>query len=311
MYSAKGSGRSRLCWFDESMERLLQDRNEIEAGIRDGVPRGEFVPYFEKQIDLSTGKITGFEVLARWNHPTRGLIMPDDFITVAEEIGMIGDISMSVTRQALEIARNWDHGITISSNISPYQLRDPWLAQKLVKLLLETGFPASRFEVEITETALFDNLALAQSIIASLKNQGVRIALDDFGTGYSSLAHLRALPFDRLKIDKSFITSIMDNVESAAIVNAITSLGDSLNLSVTAEGIEDPEIAERLRPMGIDKGQGWHFGRPMTSEAANTLMLAEKEEGANQRASRWTKAVAATPIAVEDRASSTKRRSAA
>lgn len=272
MYAAKNAGRARVCWFDDSMERLLQQRNQIETDIRDGLPRCEFVPYFEQQIDLSSGRITGFEVLARWNHPSRGLVMPDEFIGIAEETGLIGDISMQVTRQALEIARDWDNGITISVNISPAQLRDPWLAQKIVKLLLETGFPPARFEIEITETALFDNMALARSIITSLKNQGMRIALDDFGTGYSLLAHLRALPFDRLKIDKSFVTSMVDNNESAAIVNAITGLGENLNLTITAEGIEDAEIAERLRPMGIDKGQGWHFGKPLCPAEAQALM---------------------------------------
>ena len=155
------------------------------------------------------------------------------------------------------------------------QLKDPWLAQKLVKLLTETGFPANRLEVEITETSLFENLALAQSIVGSLKNQGIRLALDDFGTGYSSLAHLRALPFDRIKIDKSFVTSILDNPESAAIVNAITRLGDSLGLPVTAEGIEDAGIEERLRQLGCHKGQGWHYGRPLPIAQVRTL-LAER-----------------------------------
>src|SRR3546814_486094 len=142
----------------------------------------------------------------------------EQFIPIAEETGMIADLSLSVTRQALLAARDWDSSLSLSINISPWQLRDPWLAQKIIKLLTETGYPAARLEVEITESALFDNLALAQSIVGSLKNQGISLALDDFGTGYSSLAHLRALPFDRIKIDRSFVTSINDNAESAAIV---------------------------------------------------------------------------------------------
>jgi EAL domain-containing protein (putative c-di-GMP-specific phosphodiesterase class I) len=149
------------------------------------------------------------------------------------------------------------------------------LAQKIIKTLVETGFPASRLEIEITESALFDNLPLAQSIVGSLKNQGIRLALDDFGTGYSSLAHLRALPFDRIKIDKSFIMSINENSESAAIVNAITRLGDSLNLPITAEGIEDASIEERLRTLGCAKGQGYLYGRPMSISNTRRL-LAEK-----------------------------------
>lgn len=275
MYAAKHQGRNRTAWFDTSMEHALQQRNETEAGMRNGIPRGEFVPYFEQQIDLTTGRLGGFEMLARWDHPTRGIILPDNFISIAEETGMIADLSISVMRQALLEAKEWDPSLLVSVNISPAQLKDPWLAQKIVKLLVETGYPANRLEIEITETSLFENLALAQSIVGSLKNQGIRLALDDFGTGYSSLAHLRALPFDRIKIDKSFVTSILDNAESAAIVNAITRLGDSLGLSVTAEGIEDAAIEERLRQLGCHKGQGWHFGKP-TSIGQTRKLLAER-----------------------------------
>jgi len=275
MYAAKHQGRNRTAWFDASMEQALQQRNDTESGMRNGIPRGEFVPYFEQQIDLTTGRLGGFEMLARWDHPTRGIIMPDNFISIAEETGMIADLSVSVMRQAMLEAKGWDPSLIISVNISPAQLKDPWLAQKIVKLLVETGFPANRLEIEITESSLFENLALAQSIVGSLKNQGIRLALDDFGTGYSSLAHLRALPFDRIKIDKSFVLSIIDNPESAAIVNAITRLGDSLGLSVTAEGIEDAAIEERLRQLGCHKGQGWHFGKPMSIGQTRTL-LAER-----------------------------------
>ncbi|MFC3580605.1 putative bifunctional diguanylate cyclase/phosphodiesterase [Sphingomonas hylomeconis] len=274
MYATKNSGRNRYAWFDRSMERDLQARNELENGMRAAIPRQEIVPYFERQIDLATGHLTGFEVLARWEHPTRGLIAPDKFIHIAEETGMIGDLSLSIMRQAFAAARDWDPALSLSVNISPCQLKDAWLAQKIIKALTETGFPASRLEVEITESALFDNLALAQSIVGSLKNQGIALALDDFGTGYSSLAHLRALPFDRIKIDKSFILSINDNSESAAIVGAIVGLGDSLNLPITAEGIEDAAIEVRLREMGCAKGQGYLYGPPLS--AGNTRrMLAE------------------------------------
>ena len=178
-------------------------------------------------------------------------------------------------RQAFLAARDWDPALSLSVNISPWQLKDAWLAQKIIKVLTETGFPANRLEIEITESSLFANLALAQSIVGSLKNQGIRLALDDFGTGYSSLAHLRALPFDRIKIDKSFIMSINDNPESAAIVNAITRLGDSLNLPITAEGIETAAIEERLRTLGCARGQGYLYGRPINVTNVRCL-LAEK-----------------------------------
>ena len=263
MYAAKKAGRNRFAWFDLSMERELKARNDLETGLRSAIPAEQIVPYFEKQIDLVTGGLRGFEVLARWEHPARGLISPDLFIPIAEESGLIAELSLSVMRQAFIAARDWHPSLTLSINISPWQLRDPWLAQKIIKLIAETGFPASRLEIEVTESALFENLALAQSIVGSLKNQGILLALDDFGTGYSSLAHLRALPFDRIKIDRSFIISINENAESAAIVNAITRLGESLNLPVTAEGIEDAAIEERLRALGCSKGQGWLYGQPL------------------------------------------------
>ena len=275
LHAAKTGGRGRHAWFDNSMERSLKLRGELEAGLRNAIPAQEIVPYFEQQIDLTTGRITGFEVLARWDHPTRGSIAPDIFIPIAEEIGVIGELSLSIMRQAFAAARDWDAGLSLSVNVSPLQLRDAWLAQKIIKTLVETGFPASRLEIEITESALFDNLPLAQSIVGSLKNQGIRLALDDFGTGYSSLAHLRALPFDRIKIDKSFVSSILDNPESMAIVNTIVRLGDSLNLPTTAEGIEDAAIEERLRGMGCAKGQGYLYGRPLGAAQVRRL-LAEK-----------------------------------
>lgn len=276
MYAAKHQGKNRAVWFDGSMERMLEERNRVEQGMRRGIPAGEFAPYYEQQIDLLTGKLHGFEVLARWEHPTRGIIMPEDFIPVAEECGLISELSEHVMRKAFTEARDWDQSLTLSVNISPAQLKDPWLAQKIIKLLTETNFPASRLEIEITETALFDNLGIAQSIISSLKNQGIRIALDDFGTGYSSLAHLRALPFDRIKIDRSFVTSINDDNESAAIVDAITRLGSSLGLPVTAEGIETAQIATSLKDLGSMAGQGWHFGKPMAIGQTRRL-LAEKD----------------------------------
>ncbi|URW76730.1 EAL domain-containing protein [Sphingomonas donggukensis] len=275
MYAAKKSGKNRHAWFDASMERDLQARNELESGLRVAIPRHQIVPYFEQQVELGSGKLTGFEVLARWEHPTRGLISPEAFIPIAEETGMIADLSLSVMHQAFTAARDWDPGLIISINISPWQLRDAWLAQKIIKVLTETGFPARRCEIEITETALFDNLALAQSIVGSLKNQGVRLALDDFGTGYSSLAHLRALPFDRIKIDKSFVTSLIESADSAAIVGAIARLGESLNLPVTAEGVEDAEIEQRLTAIGVSKGQGWYYGKPLSVAGARRL-LAER-----------------------------------
>lgn len=273
LYAAKKNGRNGYSWFENGMEVELRSRNSLEGDIRAAIPNDEFVPFFEQQIDLNTGELVGFEMLARWVSPVRGLISPDDFIPVAEETGMIGDLSMSIVRKAMLEAKHWDPKLSISVNISPVQLKDPWLAQKIVKILVETGFPASRLEVEITESSLFKNLSLAQSIVGSLKNQGIRIALDDFGTGYSSLAHLRALPFDRIKIDRSFVSSMLENAESAAIVNAIAGLGASLQVPITAEGIEDEKIVAKLRNLGCSKGQGWLFGQPLSIDQTRNLLM--------------------------------------
>ncbi|WP_411292029.1 putative bifunctional diguanylate cyclase/phosphodiesterase [Sphingorhabdus sp.] len=298
LYAAKKSGRNRYSWFDNGMEIEIRSRNSLEGDIRTAIANDEFVPFFEQQIDLNTGELVGFEMLARWVSPVRGLISPHDFIPVAEETGMIGDLSMNIVRKALLEAKNWDPKLTMSVNISPVQLKDPWLSQKIVKILVETGFPANRLEVEITESSLFQNLALAQSIVGSLKNQGIRIALDDFGTGYSSLVHLRALPFDRIKIDRTFITSMLDNAESAAIVNAIAGLGLSLQVQVTAEGIENENVIARLRELGCGQGQGWLYGQPLNSDQVRTLLMkkdmlphrrkipAVEREQENQAASR-------------------------
>ena len=209
------SGRvARPVWFDAGMERALIAHGEIEQGIRFGLEHGQFVPYFEPQVDLATGEIVGFEVLARWNHPLSGMIGPDIFIPVAEEIGVIGRLSEQVIGEALREAAGWDPAIKISVNISPSQLADGWLAQRIVRMLTETGFPAERLVVEVTESSLFADIDLARSIVTSLKNQGIRLALDDFGTGFSSLSHLRSLPFDIIKIDRSFVTNIHATRES-------------------------------------------------------------------------------------------------
>jgi diguanylate cyclase (GGDEF)-like protein len=272
MYHSKKNGRNCYSWFESSMHAAIQTQNMLESGMRSGIPAGEFIPYFEQQINLATGKLGGFEVLARWRSSSLGNVMPDVFIPIAEECNMIADLSESIMRQAFLDAKNWDSSLTLSVNISPYQLRDPWLAQKIIKILTETGFPAERLEVEITENALFENIGLAKAIITSLKNQGIKIALDDFGTGYSSLSHLRVLPFDRIKIDQSFISTYAESPDNAAIVDAIIHLSRSLNLPVTAEGAEDEEIIAFLAELGCEKVQGYFYGQPLSIEQTRWML---------------------------------------
>ncbi|MFC4295064.1 putative bifunctional diguanylate cyclase/phosphodiesterase [Novosphingobium tardum] len=266
MYHAKKNGRNRYFWFEATMENELRFRSEIESGIRRGIVLGEFVPYYEQQIDLETGHLVGFEMLARWRSPKLGLVSPEVFIPIAEEIGVIAELSEQLIAQALRDAGEWDPSLTLSVNISPIQLRDPWFAQKILKLLVEANFPPSRLDIEVTESCLHENVGVVRSLITSLKNQGIQISLDDFGTGYSSLAQLRSLPFDRLKIDRSFISTLNSSKESSTIVQAITSLGVGMNMPITAEGIESDEVLEELRRLGKFKGQGYLYGRPETAE---------------------------------------------
>lgn len=275
MYNAKRNGKNDKSWFTEEMEQELRARIDIEAAIRLGIPRGEFVPYFEQQVDIRNGRLTGFEMLARWEAPAHRHVPVETFIDVAQESGLIGDLSISIMEKAFLEAKNWDPSLTLAVNISPVQLLDERLAQRILKLLVETGFPPQRLEVEITEGAIFKNVELAQTIIHSLKNQGIRVAYDDFGTGYSSLTHLRELPFDRIKIDRSFISSVARDKDSADMVRGITSLCRSLGLPITAEGIEDELVQKFMADLGDFTAQGWYYGRPLSIAGARKL-LAEK-----------------------------------
>nr|WP_294847373.1 bifunctional diguanylate cyclase/phosphodiesterase [uncultured Sphingomonas sp.] len=275
---ARSTRAARPVWFDEGMERALVAQGEIEQGIRYGLEHGQFVPYFEPQVDLLTGEIVGFEVLARWEHPLNGTIGPDRFITIAEEHNLIGRLSEQVMLSALTQAAAWDPAIKISVNISPFQLADGWLAQRIVRLLTEARFPADRLVVEITESSLFSDLELARAIVTGLKNQGIRLALDDFGTGFSSLSHLRSLPFDVIKIDRSFIAQLELDRESAAIVRAVTTLAEALGVPVTAEGIENARAHAALAGIGCSIGQGWYFGKPANGDQTAALLRQRRQE---------------------------------
>ncbi len=266
MYNAKKDGKNRYFWFEPSMAEELRFRHEIESGIRRGLQNREFVPYYEQQVDIETGELVGFEMLARWQSPAMGLVSPEIFIPIAEDIGAISELSDQLMEQAFVDARAWNEALTLSINISPIQLRDPWFAQKILKLLTTHNFPPNRLEIEITESCLHDNIGVVRSIITSLRNQGVRVSLDDFGTGYSSLEQLRTLPFDRLKIDRSFVSELRNPNSKSQIVDAIVSLGRGLDLPITAEGIEDEDILKALRKMGKLKGQGYFYGQPETAE---------------------------------------------
>ena len=268
MYHAKKQGRDRHCWYEPSMEEELRVRNDLETGIRRGIPAGEFVPYYEQQVDVESGELVGFEMLARWHSPYLGAVNPDIFIPIAEDIGVISDMSASLLAQAFRDAAEWHPKLTLSVNISPVQLRDPWFAQKLLKQLVESGFPPHRLEIEITESCLHENIGMVRSVVTSLKNQGIKLSLDDFGTGYSSLAQLRQLPFDRLKIDRSFVSELGRTDGHSKLVDGIVALSQGLGLPITAEGIENQTVLDAVRRLGAMKGQGFLYGRP--EDAAQT-----------------------------------------
>ena len=269
---AKSGRVGRPIWFDAAMERALLAHGEIEQGIRFGLEHEQFLPFFEPQVDLLTSEIIGFEVLARWRHPLAGIIPPDRFIPIAEEIGVMDRLSEQIIRSALLASRDWDPSIKISVNISPSQFSDGWLAERIVRILTETSFPADRLVVEITETSLFGDIDLARNIITSLKNQGIRLALDDFGTGFSSLSHLRQLPFDLIKIDRSFVTNIHESGQNAAIVRAVATLADALEVPILVEGIENEAAHAAVLAIGCSSGQGWYFGKPMEADQAAQLI---------------------------------------
>jgi len=266
MYQAKKAGRNRHCWFDPAMETAMLERGRLEQAIRHGLKNGEFRPHYEKQVDLADGTITGLEMLARWQSPDLGVIGPDVFVPIAEDIGVMPELSEALIRQALVDAAEWAPHLTLAINISPVQLRDPWFAQRLLKLLIEARMPPHRLDVEITEECLTENLTLVRSLITSLRNQGVRISLDDFGHSASSMAHLRTLPFDRIKIDRNFIAGLGQSRDSAAVVEAITAMGRGMDLPMTAEGIESAQILAELRKLGAFQGQGYVYGQPLCAD---------------------------------------------
>jgi diguanylate cyclase (GGDEF)-like protein len=274
LYHAKKQGRNRHFWFEPSMENELRFRNQLETGIRRGINQSEFVPYYEQQIDIDSGELVGFEMLARWQSEQLGLVSPEIFIPIAEEMGLITQLSEQLMDRAFADAREWDDSLTLSVNISPVQLRDPWFAQRLLKRLVAANFPPRRLEIEITESCLHENLGLVRTMITSLRNQGVQISLDDFGTGYSSIEQLRSLPFDRIKIDRSFISELRKPSGQSRLVDAIIAMGRGLDLPLTAEGVENEQILTALRAMGKLKAQGYVYGKPETAEEVRRRLSA-------------------------------------
>lgn len=252
--------RGSFQFYNSALDQQLKAKAALESELRIAVARSDIVPNYQPVVRLKDLSLAGFEVLARWTHQQMGVIAPASFIPVAEEAGLVDAMFWTLLAQACRKALAAPGSFTLAVNISPSQIRDQWFPEKVLRTLRETGFPAPRLEVEVTETAMFGDMTRAKTALASLKNQGVKVALDDFGTGYSSLFLLRELPIDRLKIDCSFVGQMMHNHESATIVGALVGLGRALGLDVTAEGVEDAATAAALREMGCVYAQGYLFG---------------------------------------------------
>jgi PAS domain S-box-containing protein len=240
--------------------------------LRRALEYGEFSPYFQPLVVLATGKLHGFEVLARWQHPNLGMISPAIFIPMAENNGLIGEVSSQILKRAFAAMVLHGKVLRLAFNISPLQLKDRSLPRHIRQIAEDAGFPLACATVEITESAIAEDITAARRISAGLKAMGCRIALDDFGTGYSSLYHLKSLPFDELKVDQSFVSSMTTERESRKIVAAVLGLGQSLGLKTIAEGIETQEQANMLVRLGCDIGQGWHYGRPAPAEQLPSLI---------------------------------------
>jgi diguanylate cyclase (GGDEF)-like protein len=266
LYRAKSEGRGTIRFFEAETDRALRERRALQHDLRSAIEGNQLALYYQPQARMG-GEIVGFEALLRWNHPTRGLIPPNTFIPLAEESGLIIEIGDWVLREACREAASWTKPLQIAVNLSPVQFRHGDLAAMVHSVLLATGLSAKRLEVEITEGVLVADFSRAISILRRLKALGVRIAMDDFGTGYSSLSYLQAFPFDNVKIDRSFISSLESNGQSATTVRAVIGLARSLDLPIVAEGVETAEQLKFLAAEFCDKVQGYHVGRPQPISA--------------------------------------------
>jgi PAS domain S-box-containing protein len=280
MYHAKGSGRDNARLYSASLTTEVLNRVELDASMRSALERDEFHLVYQPQIDAASGRMVAVEALIRWNHPTRGLVPPLEFIPLAEHNGLIQRIGHWVLRTACADAARWNRNgqpLVVCVNLSPRQFGNPDLTTQVIDALARAGLAPGLLELEVTEGALMDNSAATRSALQALRDAGVRIALDDFGTGYSSLAYLTRMPIGHIKIDRCFVTGLLDGGESQAIVRAVLAMAGALGMKVTAEGVETIEQARVLTAMSCDTLQGYLFSRPVTADRISALL-----------ARRWT-----------------------
>jgi predicted signal transduction protein with EAL and GGDEF domain len=273
LYRAKADGRGTYRFFEDDMDTRAQSRRALELDLRAAVACGQFELYYQPIQTIGTGEIIAFEALARWNHPNRGMIQPIDFIPLAEQARLIVPIGDWVLQTACLEAAGWSRKIRIAVNLSAVQIKNRKLVESVQAALSESGLAPDRLELEITETILLHDYEGTLATLRALRNLGVRISMDDFGTGYSSLSYLQSFPFDKIKIDQSFIRELANREESMAIVRAITGLGKSLGISTTAEGVETREQLRLLRAEGCTEVQGYLFSPPCPAAEVETLLL--------------------------------------
>jgi EAL domain-containing protein (putative c-di-GMP-specific phosphodiesterase class I) len=272
MYHAKARGRSRYELFDGAMDLAARTRQQLEQDLRRALQRSELRVYYQPEVEIDTGHLVGMEALVRWEHPARGLISPAEFLSVAEETGLIVPIGRWVLLEACRQAKEWqtqykqDVALMVSVNLSGKHLQQATLIEEVQDVLTTSGLDPRHLIIEITETVAMAGAETTLEILARLKSLGVLLAIDDFGTGFSSLAYLKRFPVDMLKIDKSFVDGVASNHHDTAIVEAIIALGHALNLRVIAEGVEQPEQLAQLRSLGSELGQGYFFGKPLSGE---------------------------------------------
>jgi diguanylate cyclase (GGDEF)-like protein/PAS domain S-box-containing protein len=263
LYGAKADGRGTYRFFEAAMDMRMKSRRELETALRLALAAGQFELHYQPLVNVDDRRITGCEALLRWNHPERGMISPAEFIPVAEEIGLIVPLGEWVLRKACLDAASWPDDIKVAVNLSPIQVTSQNLVPIVVNALAAAGLPARRLEVEITESVLMHNTEQNTATLHRLRELGVHISMDDFGTGYSSLSYLRKFPFDKIKIDRSFISGLPGDNESIAIVRAVAGLAANLNMTATAEGVETAEQLETIRALGCVEMQGYLFSRPV------------------------------------------------
>ena len=281
---AKNDVRGTFSFFEAEMDARAQTRRKIEIDLRAAIQDDVLRPYYQPLVDLSTGRITGFEALVRWPHPDRGMISPGDFIPVAEETGLINAIGQLMLRRACMDAAQWPDDVRVAVNLSPLQFRVDNFLSMVMETLKQTGLPARRLEFEITETLLLEKSSEVLATLHALRELGIRISMDDFGTGYSSLSYLRSFPFDKIKIDQSFVRDLAANRDAQAIVRAIVSLGKGLGVTITAEGVETEAELNCLRSEGCHEGQGFLFSRARPNAEIVSLLKVQRGFGLEREA---------------------------